>query len=88
MAKTYQSRPPATARSARRAWDYFAKKYPNRKIGTLCYSPRLDRNGPGWIAEWEFTPQQLDNALGHWGAMYGSTDWMQASIPSHRLTSI
>lgn len=29
----YSSRPPQSARAARRAWDYFAAKYPGRKIG-------------------------------------------------------
>lgn len=80
----YTERPPATARAARRAWDYFTAKYPKRKIGTLAYTPNHRGDFRGWIAEWSFTPEQIDHKLGHWGSMY-STDWMSSVASSEEI---
>lgn len=81
----YTERPPATARAARRAWDYFTAKYPGKKIGTLVYSPKCD-GLPGWIAEWEYTAEQRDYIMGCWGAGYW-TDWMAATAPASTIAA-
>jgi hypothetical protein len=83
---TYTARPAATAKAARRAWDYFSHKYPKRRIKTLCYTPNYQGDFKGWLVEWNFTPEQLDHAMGCWGAMY-STDWMFAAASSAEIRS-
>lgn len=79
MTKTYTSRPPASAPTARRAWDHFAAKYPSRTIETLAYSPSCD-GVRGWIAELN----KPEGATKCWGAGYWD-DWYVKTIPAYEL---
>lgn len=79
MSKTYTTRPPASARAARRAWDYFSRKYPKRKIETLAYSQSCD-GIPGWVCELE----RPANATLCWGTAY-SCDWWLKSAPAETI---
>jgi hypothetical protein len=66
---TYSERPPASARSARMAWDYFTAKKSNARRMEVYYSPRCDG-----IRQWVADLEVLPNDLMHWGTSY-SDDW-------------
>lgn len=69
--KTYTSRPPASARAARRAWDHFARSRASkaRPLVELFYSPNYRGYGPHWCCEigmvetdtmrWAFSKEDL-----------------------------
>lgn len=79
MSKTYTERPPATAKAARHAWDYFAAKYPKNKIETLAYSPKCD-GLPGWVCELRIP----EGATLCWGASY-TCDWWIKCAPAANI---
>ena len=62
--KSYNTRPPDTAREAQRAWDYFMdkRKFKLRTIKELFYSRWCDFTTPSWICEWSIIPGDTD----HW----------------------
>lgn len=78
MSKTYTSYPPATAPAARHAWDYFATKYPARKIETLAYSPKCD-GYPGWVCELE-KPEGWSLC---WGSGSDSGWWQKSELAAN-----
>lgn len=84
MSRTYTERPPAGAKAARHAWDYFVANYPKKKIGTLAYSPNC--NGlKSWVVEWKYTEKQMDVLMSAWGMMYGTQGWM-ADAPAYKIS--
>lgn len=82
--QTYTARPPNTARAARRAWDYFRAKFPKRAIGSLYYTPNYKGDFKGWIAEWHFTNEQMDEITKCWGVGYWD-DWKYAAASSAQI---
>jgi hypothetical protein len=80
----YSTRPPATARAARRAWDYFRAKHPKKTIGKLYYTPNFEGDFKGWIAEWQFTNEEMDRIMGCWGVGYWD-DWKYKAASSYDI---
>jgi hypothetical protein len=52
----YTTRPPATAKTARKAWDYFIAKYPPpyHVPDEMFYTPVYDYEFRGWVMEWQY----------------------------------
>lgn len=83
MSRTYKSRPPATARAARRAWDYFAAtKAKTRGIKELFYSRHYDLDaGAHWVCILNMRPNDLD----HWKFSESDLTW---AVSCYRLSGI
>lgn len=77
MTRTYTSRPPATARAARRAWDHFTAKRTaggKRPIAELFYSQHYQlSNYPHWVCILTILP----NDTMHWGFGSENVTWAE-----------
>lgn len=72
--RTYTTRPPVTARAARRAWDHFLKKRGGtRGLKELFYSPNYDWIGPHWVC----IVNMRDTDLDHWNFSEDCLTWAE-----------
>jgi hypothetical protein len=91
---TYEARPPASARAARNAWDYFVahRATKARPISELFYCPNYDHIGPHWCCilgilphdtmKWNFSESDLT-----WSASTALIrDWVSDGKPTPRRT--
>lgn len=79
---TYTSRPPVTARAARRAWEHFLKKRGGtRGLKELFYSPNYNYGGcPHWVC----IVNMRDSDLDHWAFNEDCLTWAE---PAYNLAS-
>lgn len=78
MSITYTSRPPASARMARNAWDYFqARRATERRgIDQLFFCPNYDFSG---VAHWCCILKILDHDTMHWNFSESDVTWAEQS---------
>lgn len=78
MTKTYTPESPPTRGNAKKAWDYFRRKYPNRPVREMYYSPSCDG-----VRAWVCSYQVFTSDLLHAGSGY--SDWWVHWIPCSNL---
>ena len=73
MSRTYFARPPATAKAARHAWDYFLRtRGKTRGIKEMFYSRHFNLNGG---AHWVCVLNMRDRDLDHWNFSESDLTW-------------